>query len=528
MPRPESGSRCATATAVTVRHMRRHARVVRQLALLIGLAAAHVCVQAIETPAVLSVDTSLAVTDNGESAASSDRRSDVIASIRPRLRWKRRGSDLEVDLDAAAKVLGHSNAERRGRVLPDVRASLRSTLVEKWLIVDADARVRQAEARAYGTRADDSRVASQRTEGTYSLRPHVQRLLAPDTLLSGAYSVTLTTNGADAGARGVTRSGVIRLERLPVPFGAAVEFARLDTETGRAERSRLSIQTLRVSGSTVLADEWTLGAVAGQERVRFLGNAQTDPLYGVDLKWKPTLRTSVAASVEHRFFGVGGAMAASHRTPNLSLGVLVSRQPALAPSALRVGSNADLRTYLDAILTTRYPDAAVRDGVVDSLLRAQGIDTRAPVASTVVAQYPQLLTTASAHVALLGRRDTAAVTVFVQTSRLLEHRGDTASTGAGVPIVDDSRQFGASFQLNHRLTPQVSAEAIVRLSRIVGFAERSGDASNETVYRLTLLRHVSDQYALSAGLQHNRFETNVAGLTSYQATTLFVGASYQF
>ena len=528
MLRPGSGLRCAAATAMTARHMRRHARVVRQLALLISLEAAHLGAQAIETPAMLSIDTSLAVTDNGEPAASGDRRSDVIASIRPRLRWKRRGSDLEVDLDATANVVGHSSAEPRGRVLPDVRASLRSTLLDKWLIVDADARVRQAEVSAYGARADDSRAASQRTQGTYSLRPHVDRLLAPDILLSGAYGVTLTTNGANAGARGVTRSGVIRLERLPVPFGAAAELVRLDTETSQVERSRLSIQTLRVSGSAVLADEWTLGAVAGQERIRFLGSAQTDRLYGVDLKWRPTLRTSVAASVEHRFFGVGGEVAASHRTPNLSLGLLLSRQPTLSPSALRVGSNADLRTYLDAILTTRYPDAAVRDSVVDSLLRVQEIDTRAPVASTVVAQYPQLLTTASAHLALLGRRDTVAVTVFVQTSRLLEHLGETASAGAGVPIVDDSRQFGASFQLNHRLTPQVSAEAIVRHSRIVGCAERSGDASNETVYRLTLLRHVSDQYALSAGLQHNRFETNFAGLTSFQATTLFVGASYQF
>ncbi len=526
MFRPGSGFRCAAA-AMPAKHTGRSARLLGQLALTVGLEATHFAAVALETPAVFSVDAGVAATDNGGLAGSGEGRPDVIASIRPDLRWKRRGPGLDVDLEAAVTFLGHTNATKHGSILPDLRASLRSTLVDRWLFVDAEARVKDSEADAYGPRTDVLRDGKRRSEGTYSVRPRLERLIAPDTLLVGAYDVALTTNGAGSGARGVSRRGLARLERFPVPIGGSLEWSRIDSETHRAERSRLAAETLRLAGDAAFSDEWVLGVVVGQDRSQFLGSGHTDPLYGVELKWNPSSRTSVVAAVERRFFGVGGAVRASHRTPYLSMGLDLSRQPALSSLALRTSTSAgDLRSYLDAILTTRYPNVGLRELAVDRLVRDHGLDSRALTASTIVADYPQVQTSATAHLALLGRRDAVTVTVYVQSARLMTH-GDDPVKAVGA-VSEDNRQVGASVQWSHRLGPQLSADAVVRRSRIAGLADRKNDLSNEILYRVGLLRRVTDQYAVSASIQHNRFDTNVASRTSFQATTLMLGASYRF
>lgn len=492
-----------------------------------ALAGAPACLWAQTGTPSVTIEGTLTATDNGALAAPGLERRDLIVSVRPKVAFSRRSAGLAFDVEAAATFLGYANGSQDGGVLPELRGSLRATVAERLLYVDAAAQVRQVEEDAFGTRADGTSGTNRRTEGTYRLSPYIERELSPSSSLLVRHDATLTTNGAGEGARLVTNRSVARVERKPVPVGVALELSRFDSESTGSTQSRITIDTARVRASLDIGEQVVLGVVAGADRTRLLLGDYADSIYGVSAQWNPGPRTEVSASVEQRFFGQGGELKLRHRTPFMSFSLGVSRQPVLSSESLGVvGQGGDIRTFLDGILTTRYPDPAVRSDLVNNLVASRGVDTRLSGAIDVVAQYPQLQTSANAAVVFMGRRDTASVSLYWQTLRQITHDGDPLSFA--VTAASDSRQSGGSVQFNRQLTPQLSAEAVVRWSKIVGLAARAQDQSSERSYRLSVQQNLSPRTGLSAGVQYNHFLTTAAGQHPYDATLLLVGMSHRF
>ena len=505
-------------------------RVTRQLGKMLGmatLALAPLLLRAQTTRPQLSVDANVTATDNGALSASGQERNDLITVIRPRLVLGGRGAGLEFDLQASAALLGYANGTQQGGVLPDVRASMKLTAVERLLYLDAAAQVYQAEVNPFGARADDTSGANRRTTSAYRLSPYLERELWPDTTLLARHDAALTTNAAGVGTRLVSNHSLIRLERKPVPLGAAVELSRLEEASQGAAAGDFTLETARLRASFALSDQLVLGVVAGVDRSRSLLSDQTDALHGLSVQWTPGPRTELSAELEQRFFGHAGVLKFRHRMPFMSLALTLSRQPVRSSASLGVlGQGTDIRGLLDAILTTRYPDPTVRAGLVDDLVASRGLDTNQQHPVDVVAEYPQLRTASELSWTLLGTRNTATVTLYAQTLRGLTHDGDPLSPPAGA--IADNRQVGGAVQFNRRLTPQLSADAAVRWSKISGLALRAGDVTEERSYRLALVQNLSPRTGVSAGVQHNRFTTTVAGLHPFNATLVFVGVNHRF
>jgi uncharacterized protein (PEP-CTERM system associated) len=494
-----------------------------------AIAAAGVAAVSLQAQALapeVAVEAGLTATDNGNLAASGREGADLITVVRPKFALSRRGPRLEFDLAAAASLVAYANGTQKSEVRPELRGFLRTELVERWLYVDAAAEVEQAEVSSYGTPADDLSGVNQRTATSFRASPYLLRDLSPTSYVLARHDVASTNNGAETGARLLSNRTLVRYERKPVPVGAGVEVSRLDNDTSGPDASRLTLDTARATGSVAFANQLVLGAVAGLDRSDLADRTHTDPLYGVTLLWNPWPRTSLAASVEHRFFGASGSIVLRHRTPFMSFLVSLHRGPATVSSALgQVDAELDLRPFLDAILTTRNPDPMVRRGLVQSLVGTRALDVRLPSAIDVVAGYPQLASSARATWVFLSPRNTAALTLYRQTLRQLT-RDDDPPLVAGAD--NDSRRAGASFQFSRRLTPQLSADAIVRWSKITGLAARAGESSQERVHRLAVSRTLSPRTGISAGVRHSRFSSNARGEHGYNATLAFVGLRHSF
>lgn len=497
----------------------------RSLLAAAALAAASLAAAQSTRPA-LSVEGQVVATDNGALSAEGAERRELITSLRPQLVWVRRGAGLQLDLQAAATLIGYANDTQDGGVLPDVRAAMKAVLVERLLFVDALAQVQQSEVDPFGTRTDPRSGANRQTQGTYRISPAIERDFGTNLSFLARHEATLTTNSAGVDRRLVTQRSLLKLEREPVPLGAAVELTRLDNELRGAAQSDYTLDTARFRASVALGGQWVLGLVAGTDRSRFVLAEQTDSLYGIAAQWEPSPRTTLSANLEDRFFGRAGALELRHRMPFMSIALAMSRQPATASSSLGVlGPGADVRGFLDAILTTRHPDPAARAELVETLVTSRGLDTSLQDPIDVVAEYPQLHSAAQIAWTLLGTRNTLSLTLYGQSLRRLTRAGDPLSSlAAGA----DSRQHGGSLQFNRRLTPQLAADALLRWSRIEGLAERAGDISEERSAQLTLLRHLSPRTSASAGLRHKRFTTTVSGQDPYDATLLLMGMTHRF
>jgi uncharacterized protein (PEP-CTERM system associated) len=476
-------------------------------------------------PAILEVSSQIGATDNGHLDPKGQERSDVILSVRPQLRMSRRSAAMKFDLDAAVTLFVYTNGSQQGGAVPDLRASLQSTLVDRWVYLDARAHIRQSEADEFGTRAYQGSDVNRRIEGIYQISPYIEREIDSNTTALVRHDLGLTIHPAGDSAQLLTNQTLARITRKPTPIGGTIELSRLDTETRRATSNRFTIEGRRAQG-TFAVEHVVLGAIVGMDRSRFAGTDYTDTRYGAAVQWNPGPRTELSAELEHRFFGRSGSFLFRHRMPSMSFSINASRQPVLETSSFGVRSGADVRNFLDAILTTRYPDPATREGVVDQVVASRGLDTRSPGAVDIVANYPQLVTNVQADWTWLSARNAASLILYSQTRTRLSREGDPLASST--LSTTDSRQSGGSVQFSRRLTPQLTANLLARWSKVKGVAAREGDVSDERTLRLSMRQALSPRTTAFAGVEHTRFSTTVAGYHDYSATLAFVGMSHRF
>ena len=487
--------------------------------------------QAGNAPRRLSLEVRAAATNNGGVDDNGMRQGDFITSLRPALDVTHTGAGFNADLHAAATLIDFAKGSQRNGVLPDVRGALGATVVEQWLKLDAAGYLRAAESDPFGVRTDDVTAANRRNEWGVLAGPTLQHDFGPDANVVARHQFGMTRGGASAGpgddaARLDTNLTLVRFERKPKPLGVSAELTRLDNRsTSDVGDSRYTLTTGRLRATMVVGDV-RVGALAGQDRSDYLLSSHVDPLYGAALDWTPSLRTHLELELEHRYFGQSGRLRLDHRTPFLAMAIDLRRQPLDATSSFgTLAQGADLRGTLDSILTTRYPDPATRAGVVDAIVASRGLDTRSAGAVNLVGDYPQLQTAAQASLALLGSRDTLSFAAYALTTRALRRDGDPLAGLAAATA--DSRQRGASLQLEHRLGAQLSATLLGNWSRIEGLGVIT-ERSEEQTWRISLLDHLSRRSDLTVALQWNRFETTAVGQRSFDATLGLVGLIHRF
>lgn len=481
-------------------------------------------------PPKLSVEIREAATNNTGLDDEGLRQGDVITSLKPSVDVAHHGAGLKADLHAAATLIDFARKSQPNGVLPDVRGVLDATLVERWLKLEAEGYLRSAESDPFGVRANDVTAANRRNQWGFQAGPTLQHALG-----SGVSVVVQEQLGLTRGAAGVagdddvrleSNRSLLRIERKPMPVGASVDISRLDNRLDSAQGdSRFTLVTGRLGASALVGADSSVGVLVGQDRSDYLLTSHVDPLYGGFVNWSPGARTHLQLEVEHRWFGASGRFHLDHRTPSLSIGIDVQRQPVDALSSSgTLAQGVDVRSALDSILTTRYPDPLTRAGIVDGIVASRGLQARAAGAIDLLGDYPQLQASARVTFALLGARDTMSLSAYTQTTRALARDGDPLS---GLAPAADNRQRGAVFQLEHRLSARVSVALAGDWSRIEEL-DASLDRSQQQNWRVSLMRQLSPRTDVAMGLQWLRFETDAAGQRSFDATSGLVGLVHRF
>jgi len=487
--------------------------------------------QAVNLPPRLSVEVREAATNNTGLDDNGMRQGDFITTLRPALDVTHKGASINTDLHASALLVDYARHTQPHGVLPDVRGSVDATLLDRWLKLDLAGYLRTAESDPFGVRPNDTTTTNNRNQWGLLAAPALQHDLDPETdvLVRHQFGVTRGAGSAtgDEEVRLDTNLTLVRLDRKPTPLGGSAELTRLANRTSsNLGNSSFTVTTGRLKALLEVGGDTRIGAVVGQDRTEYLLSSHTDPLYGGTLEWAPGPRTQLKVDVEHRFFGESGQISLQHRTPFLMLSVNLLREPVDATSSFgTLAQGVDLRSALDAILTTRYPDPATRAGIVDGIVAGRGLDTHGNGAIDLLGDYPQLQTAAQGAITLFGARDTLSLAAYAMTMRALTRDGDPLSglVGAGA----DNRQRGGTLQLEHRLAAQLSATLLGNWSKIEGLGE-DADRSVQQTWRISLLDHLSRRSDLALGVQWSRFETTAPGQRSFDATLGLVGLTHRF
>lgn len=471
----------------------------------------------------VTVEAQALATDNATPEQATTR-SDLLLTLRPSVAYRRISRGLDVDAEAAVKLIATARDSQDERAWPDVRARARATVIDQWFWLEGAAQWQAVQVDPFAASPADNPGIKARRQHALRLSPVIEREFSARDALLLRHDMTEATHPTLEGSRFHSQQTLARLSHKPQRLGGALEWSRQDSDTDGEEASRLLLERWQVHGMVEAIDDWVLGAYVGRERNRFFFDDRTDGVQGLSLRWAPSPRTELDLRAEQRFFGKAGVLNLRHRMPMMSVVLRVAREPQTSLASLGLlGPGGDLRALLDGILSTRVPEADERRALVDALIADRGLTTRLSRPVEWFAAYPQLASTASVSAVLHGVRNTTSLSAFRQTVVAL-NRNDAI---VAVPANNDSRQTGVGLQWNRRLGSRLDAETGLQWKRVEGLGLRQGETSDVKVARLSMTQRLTPQTQASGGVQYLRVNASGAGRIPYDATSIFFGLKHR-
>lgn len=502
-------------------------------AILAGAAAGPAVAQSVRVSPSLAV--TLSHSDNPLFVGDDRARGDTQLLISPRLEVRRTGPRLRLTAEAGVDAVRHTSRDLSDAVRPSFSGALNAELIDNWFFLDSSARVSSVEVDPLGPRTEVGVERNSRRVVTGTFSPYIDYRLGSNFAVRGRSETTATRTGTaddDSSAEPARTQLSVRnslvIERLPRPLGATIEASsdnvRYTNDTGPLLRD----DALRATVGYALSGDTTVSVVMGRERSRFAADQETtDPIRGIRLAWRPNERTRLDANVERRFFGNGYSVEASHRMPWLTSSVSVRREPITNPFTLQFGgAGGSLGSFLDSILTTRYPDPAERNRIVSDILASRGLPASLTSPIGIVSQYAQLQNGGTLTFVLLGARNTFTASLYGVTQRQLRRADDPLSSGQ---VADsDTRQIGGTLGFNRRLSPQWALDLQAEWSKVEALAARAGDETTQRRFRSAITYAISPRTDANAGLSWRSFDSTLSTPSATRELSAFAGLLHRF
>lgn len=474
-----------------------------------------------------AINATLSATTNGNDAPSGEERKDLFASVQPTVFLAGESPIYKIKALLGADMVAYARGSQANRIFPLLNADGTLAIVKQALFLDSSVSVRAAERDPYGARSTIGSTQNKEIVSVYRVSPNVNYDISPASNLSARYEEIMTRGDEGSATNQRFTNATVDLTRKPLPIGGSLRYESHIIRFSAPVVDEWRIETYKAVGDVKVADELVLGPVAGAERTEFAQERRSDSLYGLHLSWNPAERTRLAAEVDRRFFGTGWNVDLRHRATWFTVSMQLIREPLTSSTTLGTApSGSALGSFLDQILTSRYPNASDRAVVVSNLIANRGLQVGQQGPVDVRATYAQLHTDAKATVVFLGTRNIVSVTAYQSNRRALVRSGDALNDLTS--LTADNRQFGLALDFNRKLSPQLTLDFATNWSRIRGDGIFGDEVTREQTYRLSAVLALSPKTGMSAGVQYDRLDTSVLKVTSFRTTSAFVGLSHKF
>jgi uncharacterized protein (PEP-CTERM system associated) len=464
-------------------------------------------------------------TDN-VNLVGSDRRSDFVFQITPRLVIQEKGANTSLSASISAPILLYANTGgENNRIVPDASISGTLQLYPRLLYVDGSIQVSQQYLSPFAPRPQDfiSATNNRYTSQSYRISPYLKGDGPSQLHYELRDTNTWTNANATASAnRAYTNEIIANVTQDPRPFGAAANYDRIETDF--TDRSSFITQIGRLGMVWQPDQQWRFGMRGGYEDNHFPGEDFRGATYGVSVGWHPTMRTNLDADAEHRFFGTSYHVALVHRTP-LSIWTLrASRDMTTYPqeiATLRAESNVE--ALLNSIFASRLTDPIARQSFVDQLIHDRGLPSTLASPIDLFTEQPVLQESLDATVSLLGARNSVLMTAYRRRTERIP--------GTAFALLDlntsqtDNTQIGTNVVWSHRLTAVYSLSTSADWFR-TDANDQSGTRSRQLTLQTALSAALSSLTRAFAGVRHQRFTSN--SHATIEETAIFMGLDHAF
>lgn len=466
-------------------------------------------------------------TSNAELSAPGAQAEDWIVEVAPSVLINTRGARAKLVGEVGASAIHYVRDTARDQVQPRARLMGNLEAVERLLYVDGSVvttRLAENPLGPVSSSAEGSTTPNVMTTTTYTASPYLDWRASTRTRLSARADETRIATHGDTGALGTVRDSRFsrqqaRLEVLPQPLGLTLDSQRNHLRYDNVRQDSLLQDIHRATLSWAGMAQWVWSVGGGHERTEAAGaRLANDALYGGGFEWRPGPRTVLRAQGEHRFFGTGWDAALTHRMPFLTWNARAARElTTFAQELFTLNASGNVAQALDAMLTTRYPDAAERARQVQELMRSRGLPNALGEPLTLYTQEAFISTVRTLTVVFSGARSTLSLSasgVRMESAR--------PATISATPV-GDTDQGVLALHWGHQLTRTQALALTFAGSRIRSLRTATSVVpSDETLQRLARLvwtQQLSAQTQWSVGARRRVSDSRRAA--DYRETAVF-------
>jgi len=477
------------------------------------------------TPSVSLQET---LTDNVNLQPAEFAKGDLVSQLTPGLAFSGIGphASLIGSLSAPILLYARTGAENN-YVYPFVDVIGNIEAIDKFFYVEGSAQISQQFLTPFGSQPVSLANATQNryTASSYRISPYIKGTTAGNVqyeLRNNSYWTTL--NGAQiATDNSFTSEWLGKIDSPMTPLGWSANFDLVDVkfENQASQQTNLG----RVGPRYAYDAQLQFHADVGYEDNHYPFTSYRGYIYGVGLEWRPTERTSVVASWEHRFFDASYLFSFNHRTPLSVWSVNASRNITSYPQQLASLPAGNVQGLLNQLFLSRIPDPTLRQNTINTLIQDQGLPANLTNPVTLYTQQIVLQESASATLGLLGARNSIFATVFYLHQQPIAGSGTPLPPVLAIGSINANTQQGVSVVWTHNLTPSVTMDLTATGLRTTANAPFNA-VTNQGSATLTVTTPLSARTNVFAGARYQLLRANFQ--EGYNEAALFAGLNYIF
>jgi uncharacterized protein (PEP-CTERM system associated) len=454
-----------------------------------------------------SVTAQATLTNNANYGESGVRQGDLVLELIPALNFNRVGGRFRVDGFIALDMLAYVNGTQVSSILPRANILANLEAIDNLFFIDASFAVDQEVENPFLPSAASS-TNNLYTTSNFRLAPYFKGNVGQyvSWLVRSDMTYTWTSQSDDPLANAYYVRNLAEVVRAPTPFGLTL---RLTNDFTRIQDQIQPDQTLNTALAIfdyAISPQLILGVRGGYETTTYTAEETSGPIYGGNISWRPTPVTSVVGYWEQRFYGPSYQFQASHRQRRLASSFSGYRTVTTDPQVLfQIPPTSSVAGLLNAILIARFPDPVERAEAAQDLIARQGLPQSLPEGAYVYNQSANILTGYNASWALIGVRNTLAMSLYYLKTEYLPD----ARVPPSFLAINNNIQQGGGLTLSHTLTPVITLNGTLSTELTRGFGVSEGLETRENLASLQTNWQMSPRSTLFVGTRY-QFQTSTS------------------
>ena len=412
-------------------------------------------------------------TDNVALAPSGSAKSDFVTDLSPGINVAANGRGLKFNANYAYQYLNYAHGGKGDTGYNRLNAAGNLELARDLFAIDGTAAVSQQNTSLLGPQATNNYAVTDNrtTVKTITVSPYLHHDFRG--IATSELRFTHISADTDSAALSSSQSDGVSLSVASDPSSLhtlAWGFSYNDQRNSLGDTDAVNSSNVAANLRYLVTPQFSLTGSTGYDRYDYpVSSGVPSPhgqFYTGGFAWRPSERTSLSASVGHKFYGQTYSLDSSIRSRASVWRLSYDEAITNSLSQFTVNATDSTANLLDQLFRSSIPDDALRQQAVERFILSAGLPTTLTQAINYLSNQIFLQKTLRASVALTGARNTLVFTAF-NMSRQQQSAQDGAPA-ASPTISGDTRQAGLDALWNWRVTALTTAtlDANVSKSRI--------------------------------------------------------------